>query len=133
MLFTVDLVHGDLTTSNLLAQFADARALLPSPTAATSGDSGQNAGLVPGQYSLVLLDLGLSSISALAEDKAVDLYVLERALLAAHPRCAPLLDALLGAYQREYGAGAGERAQLRDVLRKLDDVRLRGRKRSMLG
>ena len=124
-------MHGDLTTSNLLAQFVDAGALLPTPKA--SGASGQSAGLVSGEYSLVLLDLGLSAISALAEDKAVDLYVLERALLAAHPHCGALLDALLGAYQREYGVGAGESAQLRDVLRKLDEVRLRGRKRSMLG
>ena len=33
----------------------------------------------------VLIDFGLSFFSALAEDKAVDLYVLERAFSSTHP------------------------------------------------
>ncbi|KAJ0802211.1 putative protein kinase TKL-Pl-4 family [Helianthus annuus] len=48
-------IHGDLTTSNMLWR------------------SGCNQ--------LVLIDFGLSFVSTLPEDKAVDLYVLERALL----------------------------------------------------
>lgn len=131
-------MHGDLTTSNLLAQFAIAPPTqTPSrgTSAIVSSSSSSSPSWLAQSYSLVLIDLGLSSISALAEDKAVDLYVLERALLAAHPRSSKFLDTLLDAYAREYagGGGAGERAQLRDVLRKLDEVRLRGRKRSMIG
>lgn len=34
----------------------------------------------------VLIDFGLASNSTLAEDKGVDLYVLERAFLSAHSR-----------------------------------------------
>lgn len=40
--------------------------------------------LEAGQCWQVLIDFGLSSISGLAEDKAVDLYVLERAFNSAH-------------------------------------------------
>ncbi|KAF3597004.1 hypothetical protein DY000_02025991, partial [Brassica cretica] len=55
------LSHGDLTTSNMLVR------------------SGTNQ--------LVLIDFGLSFTSTLPEDKAVDLYVLERALLSMHSSC----------------------------------------------
>ncbi|KAM0040555.1 putative non-specific serine/threonine protein kinase [Helianthus debilis subsp. tardiflorus] len=39
------------------------------------------------QKRLVLIDFGLSFVSTLPEDKAVDLYVLERALLSMHSSC----------------------------------------------
>ena len=55
---SLDLIHGDLTTSNML--------LRPNG-------------------SLVWIDFGLSYISNLPEDKAVDLYVLERAISSTHP------------------------------------------------
>ncbi|KAK6781700.1 hypothetical protein RDI58_019496 [Solanum bulbocastanum] len=55
------LVHGDLTTSNMLLSSA--------------------------ANHLVLIDFGLSFTSTLPEDKAVDLYVLERALLSMHSSC----------------------------------------------
>ncbi|KAJ1567444.1 TP53 regulating kinase, partial [Nowakowskiella sp. JEL0078] len=54
----LDIVHGDLTTSNMILR-----------------ESGK----------LSLIDFGLSYTSNLAEDKAVDLYVLERALSSTHP------------------------------------------------
>lgn len=56
----VDVVHGDLTTSNLMLR-----------------DDNQ---------SLVIIDFGLSYVSKLPEDKAVDLYVLERAFSSTHPQ-----------------------------------------------
>lgn len=39
----------------------------------------------------VVIDFGLSSNSIIAEDKAVDLYVLERAFTSAHASCGPLV------------------------------------------
>jgi len=94
----LDIVHGDLTTSNLMLT-PDAR--------------------------LFLIDFGLGSVSAAAEDKAVDLYVLERAFAATHPLAQGLFDQVLQAYASAPGSKA--------VLRRLQDVRLRGRKRSMVG
>jgi TP53 regulating kinase-like protein len=41
---------------------------------------------------LVLIDFGLGSTSTLPEDKAVDLYVLERALLSMHSSIGPLVS-----------------------------------------
>lgn len=51
----------------------------------------------------VLIDFGLSFQSTLVEDKAVDLYVLERAFASTHPQSEPLFAAVLEAYARELG------------------------------
>lgn len=96
------LVHGDLTTSNFL--------LRPDRT-------------------VVPIDFGLASFTESDEDRAVDLYVLERSLLASHVQHAAGFDFVLIAYAstlRPTSAGAL-------VLRKLKEVQLRGRKRSMVG
>lgn len=42
----------------------------------------------------VVIDFGLSYNSSLAEDKAVDLYVLERAFLSTHPNSESLVSNL---------------------------------------
>lgn len=43
-------------------------------------------------YSQILIDFGLSFISSIPEDKAVDLYVLERALLSMHSSCGNVVN-----------------------------------------
>ncbi|XP_068118041.1 EKC/KEOPS complex subunit TP53RK [Hyperolius riggenbachi] len=97
-----DVIHGDLTTSNML--------LRP-----------------PHQdLELVLIDFGLSFISALPEDKGVDLYVLEKAFLSTHPNTEDVFSALLKSYTATSKKSAA-------IIKKLDEVRLRGRKRSMVG
>ncbi|KAK4338732.1 hypothetical protein RND71_043219 [Anisodus tanguticus] len=94
------LVHGDLTTSNMLLR------------------SSANQ--------LVLIDFGLSFTSTLPEDKAVDLYVLERALLSMHSSCGNVMDQILAAYKKSSN-------QWSSTLNKLAQVRQRGRKRTMVG
>ncbi|KAI4349482.1 hypothetical protein L6164_010066 [Bauhinia variegata] len=94
------LVHGDLTTSNML--------------------------LTNGTNQLVLIDFGLSFTSTLSEDKAVDLYVLERALLSMHSSCGNVMDRILAAYRKSS-------KQWSSTLNKLAQVRQRGRKRTMVG
>ncbi|KAK9134464.1 hypothetical protein Syun_013794 [Stephania yunnanensis] len=94
------LIHGDLTTSNMLIQ------------------SGTNK--------LVLIDFGLSFTSTLPEDKAVDLYVLERALLSMHSSCSNVMDKILAAYRKSS-------KQWSSTMNKLAQVRQRGRKRTMVG
>eukprot|EP00898_Chlorokybus_atmophyticus_P004898 jgi/Chlat1/5409/Chrsp35S05311 len=78
------LIHGDLTTSNVLLR---------------NGDG-----------ALVLIDFGLSYNSTLAEDKAVDLY----------------FDGILAAYKKSSKNWSS-------VFNKFAEVRLRGRKRLMVG
>ncbi|XP_072013537.1 EKC/KEOPS complex subunit Tp53rkb-like [Amphiura filiformis] len=97
-----DIIHGDLTTSNML---------LRQPESSSP---------------LILIDFGLSQISTLHEDKGVDLYVLERAFLSTHPNTEELFERVLKVYGQSYKKSA-------DVLKKLEDVRQRGRKRVMIG
>ncbi|ODV78708.1 kinase-like protein [Suhomyces tanzawaensis NRRL Y-17324] len=103
-----DMIHGDLTSSNILLEDSEP----------------------------VLIDFGLSSYSGMAEDKAVDLYVLERAMLSTHSKYSDhYVKWLLQGYEQIHGSkefrSGGKK--LVETLRKLDEVRLRGRKRSMLG
>ena len=79
-----DVIHGDLTTSNMLLRY----------------------GISP---FIVLIDFGLSYISTLIEDKAVDLYVLERALASTHPESeakskeSRYIEKILSAYRSKVG------------------------------
>lgn len=76
--------------------------------------------------SVVLIDFGLSSQTVADEDRAVDLYVLERAFTATHSSSDQLFAHAVSAYGHSY-AGAPA------VLRRLEEVRQRGRKRTMVG
>jgi TP53 regulating kinase-like protein len=76
---------------------------------------------------VVIIDFGLASQSSHEEDRAVDLYVLERAFGSTHPSVEHIFDEeFTPAYAKAYKAATA-------VLKRLDDVRLRGRKKSMLG
>lgn len=96
-------IHGDLTTSNMLLRGA------------------------PDNLNVVFIDFGLSFSEGLPEDKGVDLYVFERALLSTHPNTEDLFQAVLDAYKQE------NKKEAADVINKLDEVRMRGRKRTMVG
>ncbi|KAL2867308.1 serine/threonine protein kinase BUD32 [Aspergillus lucknowensis] len=111
-------IHGDLTTSNLI--------LRPdSHGQAESGDAA--AGASPSlEGEIVMIDFGLASQSSQDEDRAVDLYVLERAFGSSHPRAEGFFEEVLAGYRESY-KGAGS------ALKRLEDVRMRGRKRSMIG
>ncbi|KAG0123921.1 kinase-like domain-containing protein [Tuber indicum] len=108
-LHAADIVHGDLTTSNIMVR------------------NGEGEGVVGfGEKEVVLVDFGLGTVSTQDEDKAVDLYVLERAFTSTHPKAEKLFHDVLKSYEQSYkGANV--------VLRRLQDVRMRGRKRSMIG
>lgn len=98
-----DIVHGDLTTSNILIKLSSEK-----PT-------------------VYLIDFGLSYVSEKIEDKAVDLYVLERAVLSTHPDSDGLLKILWDSYREQGGKKANS------VLLKLEEVRTRGRKKLCFG
>uniref|UniRef100_A0A914KNG5 non-specific serine/threonine protein kinase n=1 Tax=Meloidogyne incognita TaxID=6306 RepID=A0A914KNG5_MELIC len=74
---------------------------------------------------LIFIDFGLSQFSQKPEDKAVDLYVLERAIKSAHIGMELLLNKALQAYKE------GEK-DAENVLLRLEEVRMRGRKRDIL-
>ncbi|KAI9216068.1 hypothetical protein BC828DRAFT_394300 [Blastocladiella britannica] len=126
-LHRVNIIHGDLTTSNLLVDelpLVDP-ATTPAPIAVSATAPAPSP---PPPLEIVVIDFGLAETSTMVEDKGVDLYVLERAIRSTHPSVEKrMMHAILAAYETEAGADG------RAVLRKLDEVRQRGRKRSMIG
>lgn len=84
----VGVIHGDLTTSNFIF----------------SNDN-----------RIFAIDFGLSFLSEKSEDKAVDLYVFERAIKCFHN------EDLLRSFYEGYGVS--------ETIKKLEEVRKRGRKR----
>lgn len=131
----IGVIHGDLTTSNLMIRhgaqqphgITDGHAEGHGRANNTSGIETEpilREALVNGE--VVLIDFGLATSSIQDEDKAVDLYVLERAFGSTHPEAEDEFNEVLKAYG-ESSRGA------RVVLKRLEDVRLRGRKKSMIG
>ena len=130
-----DVVHGDLTTSNAMLVAEPGDAACP--------------------HAIAMIDFGLSAVSASVEDKAVDLYVLERAFLCTHEQSEALVETVFAAYaataaelahtktpatkkQRQGTAAAAEAAAQsvapkNAVLDKLCQVRQRGRKKLAFG
>jgi TP53 regulating kinase-like protein len=96
----LDIVHGDLTTSNIMIREED--------------------------LAVVIIDFGLGQMNSIIEDKGVDLYVLERAFVSTHPGSEAVVEAILQAYRFACRKGTV-------VLSKLDQVRMRGRKKDMFG
>lgn len=97
-----NIIHGDLTTSNMLIEPA--------------GDD----------YKLIMIDFGLSSYSTSHEDKGVDLYVLERALLSTHSSLPHLFESIMKHYRTT-------NPSCDETIRRFEEVRARGRKRTMVG
>jgi len=95
-------IHGDLTTSNIL---------------------------VENESKLCLIDFGLGHSEGSAEDKGVDLYVLERALLSAHPNTEFMFESILKSYKNQFE----DENMCQEFIRKFEEIRLRGRKRAMVG
>ncbi|KAA1074412.1 serine/threonine-protein kinase bud32 [Puccinia graminis f. sp. tritici] len=117
-LHSADIIHGDLTTSNMMLRASKSQ-----------GPSRSN-------QEVVMIDFGLSSVTSLVEDKAVDLYVLERAFLSTHSdpnnrslkHSSPLFEIVLQAY-----ANYLSQESWIAINTRLANVRMRGRKRSMVG
>lgn len=77
-LHTANIIHGDLTTSNMMVRGV-------------------------GKKELVLIDFGLSYISHKVEDRAVDLHLLRQALDSKHHSISEkCYAAILRAYQKQY-------------------------------
>ena len=77
-----DLIHGDLTTSNILFSESLNEAFL--------------------------IDFGLAQVSSMTEDKAVDLYVLERAISSTHSEASELFPLILETYADNLDISTGK-------------------------
>lgn len=111
-----NIIHGDLTTSNML---------LVNKSQGNADDECRWFAI--DNLELVMIDFGLSAFESSTEDKGVDLYVLERALISTHNDYPALFGKILAGY-KSYCKG-----NIKDILSKFEEVRARGRKRTMVG
>jgi TP53 regulating kinase-like protein len=142
-LHAIGVCHGDLTTSNLMLRQPAPETSSESSAAPTEGvpttEISQTAqsSLIPVEIkstsdpkllsgAVIIIDFGLASQTVQDEDRAVDLYVLERAFGSTHPQAEELFKEVLRVYGTSFKGAS-------TVLRRLEDVRLRGRKKSMIG
>lgn len=89
-LHTADIIHGDLTTSNVMVRNSSKE--------------------------LVLIDFGLSYVSQKVEDRAVDLHLLRQALESTHYRIAvSCYAAVIAAYRKHYRNARAVLARLERV------------------
>ena len=87
-----DIIHGDLTTSNMIYVGGKKLAKKQTTNDKSAVNVNSSSGLVGGNglsdadnpFKIFLIDFGLGSISHKAEDKAVDLHLLKQALEAKH-------------------------------------------------
>ena len=138
-----EIVHGDLTTSNMMVRLTpDAEKPFEIVSfrivmLRLSCSRQSRRRILKDSRSLpqVLIDFGLSSASLMAEDRAVDLYVLERAFASTHPVLPghlPHFDRVLQGYEEVTRAKA-KKGEWERTEKRLEEVRMRGRKRSMVG
>lgn len=105
-----NIIHGDLTTSNFLL---------------VNKDNGDNLNDI-NKLVVVVIDFGLAHTDSSAEDKAVDLYVLERAVTSTHGTT-DIMTKILDGYKSSNKSG------FKEVYNKYEEVKARGRKRTMVG
>jgi len=129
------MVHGDLTTSNMMLR---REIVLLEQSSATAAP-----------ITITLIDFGLAKHTTSAEERAVDLYVLERALQSTHPTLpASFWETVLQVYAASTTAttttkeattasktkSTHRRGGTADAtLARLEQVRQRGRKRECFG
>jgi TP53 regulating kinase-like protein len=83
-----NIIHGDLTTSNMLLKLSSSYQQIDFNIPV---EKLLNSGLeeiieLSDFHYFYLIDFGLSYIAAAVEDKAVDLYVLKKAMISVNPR-----------------------------------------------
>ena len=103
-----EMIHGDLTTSNLF--ITDTRI--------------NNDTL---KFDIFIIDLGLAQTTQKEEDRAVDIYVMERANESAHPLISKKINEYIIKAYMQFAKSSD------NTFKRLENVRARGRKRCMAG
>lgn len=123
------MIHGDLTTSNFIVRLLGGEAAAaPHGSASAAANTAAASSGSDAMFGVTVIDFGLVRDSTNAEDRAVDLYVLSRAVASTHPLLSGADAAILDGYSR-----TAVPAKAQATLARLEAVRARGRKRSMLG
>ena len=123
-LHSENLIHGDLTPSNILLKIKD-------DTGSDLLNNAEKIILEKKNYDdMYLIDFGLSSVtlstSSSLEDKAVDLYVLKRAIISSNPKSEELFEKIMEIYKNKCQNGE-------EIINKYKNVEMRGRKKLCFG
>jgi len=121
LLHNNDIIHGDLTTSNMILQ--EPVELNNKPVA--PNNTGQDCNLITSPK-LFFIDFGLGFISKKPEDKAVDLYLIKQALEAKHFKH---FEEFFKAIEQAYKEHSNNAEQ---ILNRLEKVESRGRYKAQL-
>lgn len=117
-----NIIHGDFTTSNLILR----NSYIHNNEIYDSSNNELYNLSTPDKVKLCLIDFGLSFLSASVEDKAVDIFVLLKTINSFHSEF-PLLERdIMNGYQMASN-------DFTKISQQLEKVKLRGRKRSMVG
>lgn len=119
------IVHGDLTPSNIILKIKS------NENNDTNLNSGKDEILKSKNYDyMYLIDFGLSSMTTSnqsgIEDKAVDLYVLKRAMISNNPKSEEVFEKVLNIYENNCDNG-------KKIIEHYKKVEMRGRKRLAFG
>ena len=119
-----DLVHGDLTPSNIILKVKE-------DTNSELLNNAEKIILDNKTYDyMYLIDFGLSSVALSTtsgiEDKAVDLYVLKRAIISSNPKSEELFEKAMDIYQKNCKNG-------KEIIERYKKVEMRGRKKLCFG
>ena len=123
-LHTGDLIHGDLTPSNIILTIKE-------NTGSDLLNNAEKIILEKKNYDdMYLIDFGLSAVtlstSSSIEDKAVDLYVLKRAIISSNPKSEELFEMAMNIYKNNCTNGE-------EIIDKYKKVEMRGRKKLCFG
>ena len=119
-----DIIHGDLTPSNIILKIKE-------DTHSDILNNAKDLILKMKNYDyMYLIDFGLSSValnnSSSVEDKAVDLYVLKRAMISSNPKSEELFEKAMGIYENKCREG-------KDIIQRYKKVEMRGTKKLCFG
>lgn len=117
-LHNLGIIHGDLTTSNLL--------LVPKQSNETKKIKVEHN--IQDSHLVIPIDFGLSTGSTHPEERAVDLYVLERAFLSTHFADSTFFNTILEFYLKHIDEATCEPLGKPKIVERLHEVRARGRK-----
>ena len=119
------IVHGDLTPSNIILKIKS------NENDENNLNSGKDEILKLKNYDyMYLIDFGLSSMTTSnqsgIEDKAVDLYVLKRAMISNNPKSEEVFEKVINIYENNCDNG-------KKIIEHYKKVEMRGRKRLAFG
>lgn len=121
-LHNLGIIHGDITTSNLLMV----------PKISSNNDENPQKKIKPNDildsFVVIPIDFGLSTGSVHPEERAVDLYVIERALLSTHFSDSTFFNIILETYLELIDEKTCEPLGKLRIVERLREARARGRK-----